>query len=126
MDYSENKRFGKKLERGAACATLAPQALMAMIMLPSSEPEELGGSNIPVTVQNYVKSVSVCFDSPSLTEDMPSILPAPLQRAEVAVMIEQLKVTLHHTSLLLLSNEKEGAPTFAGGEATQKLEHFNR
>lgn len=93
------------------------QALLAMIMLPSSEPEELGGSNIPLPIQNYIKTVSVCFGSHSMVNNMPSVLPAPLQRAEVAVMIEQLGITLHHTSLLLLSNEAEGNPTSAEGEA---------
>ncbi|CDJ51827.1 1,3-beta-glucan synthase component domain-containing protein, putative [Eimeria brunetti] len=80
------------------------KALLAMIMLPSSEPEELGGSNIPLPVQQYVKAVSVCFGSDSMIKDIPSILPAPLQRAEVAVMIEQLEIILQHTSLLLLAN----------------------
>ncbi|CDJ29629.1 uncharacterized protein EMH_0051370 [Eimeria mitis] len=83
------------------------KALLAMIMLPSTEPEELGGSNIPLPVQEYVKAVSVCFGSDSMVKDIPSILPAPLQRAEVAVMIEQLEIILHHTSLLLLASEEE-------------------
>lgn len=94
-----------------------PQALLAMIMLPSNEPEELGGPNIPLAVQDYVKAVSVCFGSQSRISDMPSVLPAPLQRAEVAVMIEQLEITLHHTSLLLLLNEQEAVPKSAEGEA---------
>ncbi|CDJ39099.1 1,3-beta-glucan synthase component domain-containing protein, putative [Eimeria tenella] len=83
------------------------KALLAMIMLPSTEPEELGESNIPLVVQDYVKAVSVCFGSDSWVKDIPSILPSPIQRAEVAVMIEQLEVLLQHTSSLLLSNEGE-------------------
>ncbi|CDI80237.1 hypothetical protein EPH_0008810 [Eimeria praecox] len=90
------------------------KALLAMIMLPSSEPEELGGSNIPLPVQEYVKAVSVCFGSDSMIKDIPSILPAPLQRAEVAVMIEQLEIVLHHTSLLLLASEEERNSVNAG------------
>ncbi|KAL8429294.1 hypothetical protein ACSSS7_006680 [Eimeria intestinalis] len=89
------------------------KALLAMIMLPSNKPEELGGSNIPLVVQDYIKAVSVCFGSPSLIEDMPSVLPAPLQRGEVAVMLEQLEIILKHTSLLLLSSEEEAQATSA-------------
>lgn len=88
-----------------------------MIMLPSSEPEELGGSNIPLPVQEYVKAVSVCFGSESMVNDIPSIFPAPIQRAEVAVMIEQLKIVLQHTSLLLLASEEERSSVNDGGEA---------
>lgn len=102
--------------------TNALQTLLAMIMLPSSEPEELGGTNIPLPVQEYVKAVSVCFGSHSMIKDIPSILPAPLQRAEVAVMIEQLEIILQHTSLLLLSSEEERDSVNAGGEAL----HDNR
>lgn len=87
-----------------------------MILLPSSEPEDLGGSNIPLVVQDYVKAVTICFGSQSMIRDMPSVFPAPLQRAEVAVMIEQLEVALHHTSLLLLSNEEQENPTSADGK----------
>ncbi|OEH79915.1 hypothetical protein cyc_02196 [Cyclospora cayetanensis] len=99
------------------------KALLAMIMLPSSDPEELGGSNIPLVIQGYVRGVSLCFGSHSMIKDIPSILPAPLQRAEVAVMIEQLQISLHHTSLLLLANEGEKRDT-SEGEFNRKWEDF--
>ncbi|KAL8272509.1 hypothetical protein Esti_003632 [Eimeria stiedai] len=89
------------------------KALLAMIMLPSNKPEELGGSNIPVVIQAYIKAVSICFGSPSQIGDMSSVLPAPLQRGEVAVMLEQLQIILKHTSLLLLSSEEESQATSA-------------
>ncbi|KAL8445073.1 hypothetical protein Emag_005228 [Eimeria magna] len=97
------------------------KALLAMIMLPSNKPEELGGPNIPVPVQDYIKAASICFDSPSLMEDMPSVLPAPLQRGEVAVMLEQLGIILKHTSLLLLSSEEESQATSAEGRESAEL-----
>lgn len=78
------------------------QALSAMVLLPSYNPEDLGESTIPAVIQKYIKAVSVCFASPSL-QSLPSVLPEPIDRSEVEVMMDQLEIALDHTSLLLLS-----------------------
>lgn len=122
---SVSQPWNETLNKFIACCSCvafiinASQALLVMIMLPSTEPEELGESNIPLVVQDYVKAVSVCFGSDSWVKDIPSILPSPIQRAEVAVMIEQLEVLLQHTSSLLLSNEGEKDAMNTEGEATK-------